>query len=850
VKQAILFLTDKSSSWIVNNFKQLNLVSNEKNEVFFLYHKRNDEIPDSIQQLNHYTFTNEVLNNLGYTPIENSLVPGSNHFPLMQFYLDHPNFDYYWVIEDDVVFSGDWNYFFESFNHEQADFISTYIQYENVNPGWYWWNTLLTGNDRVDTKIRSFNPVYRLSNFALHITDKALKNGWSGHHEVLLPTLIAHEGLKIVDMGDQGPFVEGKFTPFFYTAQTMSHLPVEVSAEKNLLFHPVKEKKEIDLNALKKYCVISAVGKDSLHREWIKEDVDFDLHLIIFDNSYNKFYNDTNFISYQKGYKFKLVYDYLQKHPEYLNHYEYFFVPDDDILMDAVNISKLFSVMQEQKLEIAQPALSDSYYTYEHTIKSKFTLLRYSNFVEMMTPCFSREALQKILFTFNENNSGWGIEYHWSELISFSGTEMAIIDDIKAVHTRPIQSFNQQNLKELTDYIEKYKLSREINEFGSLPNENYRPTESIVWKPIVTDSSLCSFIQNQLEIIGNNLLHNIHSIENLGLLEGRTGVSLFFLNYYKLTGKRKFRDSAIAIIESVSNNLGTLRDNSSFSNGLSGISWYIEYLAQHEFIENETDEILEEICIYLNEINYNQLPQVGIRNGLIGYGMHFQARMANPNFSAQKELNAREINMNNIIIGLLDDYLKELKSENCIYPKNKREITEIIFFLCKTLRINPQNKTLTQVLTGYISNFQECLEKEEVTITNAKSDELIAILSCELQNAYALFQIAKIFNDKEKESFSLKIALETIQQKNSGNSNAGILAGTMGIAHLYNHFYQQTSIEAFKTAALYWISETYSQKTIQSEIDVSLLDGLTGVGLVLISAMADFKPDWDSCLLL
>jgi len=72
----------------------------------------------------------------------------------------------------------------------------------------------------------------------------------------------------------------------------------------------------------------------------------------------------------------------------------------------------------------------------------------------------------------------------------------------------------------------------------------------------------------------------------------------------------------------------------------------------------------------------------------------------------------------------------------------------------------------------------------------------------------------------------------------------------MGIAHLYNHFYQQTSIEAFKTAALYWISETYSQKTIQSEIDVSLLDGLTGVGLVLISAMADFKPDWDSCLLL
>ena len=141
-------------------------------------------------------------------------------------------------------------------------------------------------------------------------------------------------------------------------------------------------------------------------------------------------------------------------------------------------------------------------------------------------------------------------------------------------------------------------------------------------------------------------------------------------------------------------------------------------------------------------------------------------------------------------------------------------------------------------------------DRKEVTVVNAKTEELIATLNCGLQNAYALFQVSKMLNDKEKESFSLKMALETIKQKNVGNGNAGILTGTIGIALLYNHFYQQTLIDAFKTAALYWICESYQQKIVQYEIDVSLLDGLTGVGLVLISAMADFKPDWDSCLLL
>lgn len=44
-----------------------------------------------------------------------------------------------------------------------------------------------------------------------------------------------------------------------------------------------------------KNCVISVVGKSSLHKEWILGICDFDLHLVVYDNSYAEFVNDMSF---------------------------------------------------------------------------------------------------------------------------------------------------------------------------------------------------------------------------------------------------------------------------------------------------------------------------------------------------------------------------------------------------------------------------------------------------------------------------------------------------------------------------------------------------------------------------
>ena len=66
---------------------------------------------------------------------------------------------------------------------------------------------------------------------------------------------------------------------------------------------------------MKTNCVISAVGKNSLHRKWMEGEMNFDLHLIVYDDSIELFREDTEHICHMKGFKLKLVYNYLQAHP-------------------------------------------------------------------------------------------------------------------------------------------------------------------------------------------------------------------------------------------------------------------------------------------------------------------------------------------------------------------------------------------------------------------------------------------------------------------------------------------------------------------------------------------------------
>lgn len=254
---AFLFVTHKIDKEILDRYYTLQQCVKEIGKSFFLLNKEVDYsintqkyvIPSNITP---YIFNDNTLDELDYEPIAETIIPGSNHFATLQFFLDNPKFKYYWVIEYDVVYNGNWTDFFQNFMNLEVDFISSHIERFPDKPFWYWWDTLHLNDIVVHNHqlIKSFNPIYRISNNALCFLNNLLKGRkcW-GHHEVLIPTVLKYGGFKILDFGGSGEFVlpqhEEKFylMPSQYTNGTMRHMPQIEESEmliKNKLLHPVK----------------------------------------------------------------------------------------------------------------------------------------------------------------------------------------------------------------------------------------------------------------------------------------------------------------------------------------------------------------------------------------------------------------------------------------------------------------------------------------------------------------------------------------------------------------------------------------------------------------------------------
>lgn len=254
-ENVVLFLTDKWNKNVLKNYNQLQEVSRTDREVYLIYHNTKKRIPRVLKKLDPFIFDNSILQGLGYKPITTSLVPGSNHFPLLKFYLENPNYHYYWNIEDDVCYNGEWENFFDFFTNTpiDSDFLSCNVQDYNDQPSWYWWNTIAHPTKQIPQtlKVRSFNPIYRLSNRALKYLHEKLSEGWAGHHEIVIPTLLKNAGFLINDFGGKGKYVIPGCTNKFYIPPlndedldfgTVRFRPFICKEEinKTFLYHPVK----------------------------------------------------------------------------------------------------------------------------------------------------------------------------------------------------------------------------------------------------------------------------------------------------------------------------------------------------------------------------------------------------------------------------------------------------------------------------------------------------------------------------------------------------------------------------------------------------------------------------------
>lgn len=141
---------------------------------------------------------------------------------------------------------------------------------------------------------------------------------------------------------------------------------------------------------------------------------------------------------YRPGSKVAGYGEILRDYAALIRQYRYVALFDDDLLTDAARILRLFEIIDEQQLKIAQPALDhESYFTYACLLQHRGFTLRHVSFVEMMCPFFRSDVLLDVAPLFSLGFES-GIDLVWSALVNESPKDFAVIDSVPVRHTRPV----------------------------------------------------------------------------------------------------------------------------------------------------------------------------------------------------------------------------------------------------------------------------------------------------------------------------------------------------------------------------------------------------------------------------
>lgn len=181
------------------------------------------------------------------------LIPGNTDLILLAYWREHPEYDFYWQVEYDVRYTGNWKNLIRSFETSKADLLATNIStYEEI-PHWNLWPTLAPpkGVEWKHHALRAFLPFCRISASACRAIDHAYQEGWSGHDEANWATITNMNGLRIEDIGGRGKFTPqdrlGKHyssTPenLHLTPGSFGYRPMRLFAPPipGRLWHPVK----------------------------------------------------------------------------------------------------------------------------------------------------------------------------------------------------------------------------------------------------------------------------------------------------------------------------------------------------------------------------------------------------------------------------------------------------------------------------------------------------------------------------------------------------------------------------------------------------------------------------------
>lgn len=369
------------------------------------------------------------------------------------------------------------------------------------------------------------------------------------------------------------------------------------------------------------------------------------------------------------------------------------------------------------------------------------------------------------------------------------------------------------------------------------------------------------------------------------LFGGSAGASLFYHSLYSLTGNSRYFQISQDILLATIKQLNETSFRYTMSEGYAGIFWFIQYCQQNGLIDIEDNYFDEaEALIYgasirdLNKGHYDYLHG--------GLSPVLFALRRYPKDAAGTYLDRVVSALKKTKIEDFDGIRWEDKFSQFSRPFEgamfnlslSHGVTSVINLLLRIYELGVRRATISHLLEGSLSWLTKCKIGDETMASiypncsfgNCRHNNGTSRLSwCygDMGIAWTFLLASRILKEDVYRNEALRIiekASRRTEPLSDPNFDAAFCHGASGIAYLFKRFYKETELAICMRAHSFWLSQTLGMANNSQEcagfkfykplgqkkwsVDYGLLEGLAGVGLVLIDNLIDFN-EWDECML-
>ena len=343
-----------------------------------------------------------------------------------------------------------------------------------------------------------------------------------------------------------------------------------------------------------------------------------------------------------------------------------------------------------------------------------------------------------------------------------------------------------------------------------------------------------SSVSETSQALINNLILNSSFIKDIGLMNGKMGICIFFYLLSRKTSNEIYEEYAGDLLDEVCNQINN-NTPADFENGLAGIGWGIEYLAENGFIDADTDGVLSELDNTISHIILNRAPnKLSIRDGFLGYGLFYCSYIRNehPDTDKLTSLVKKECLIH--IIDIIDDKTQDLHGivQEPATWKPDWDLPCLLGFLGEAYLLNIFNYKVDKIV-------RKCMQylEDNPNVYNPLNRFLIVFSLLSLEKKMNR-NLSKIIN-----KFDKNISRETLS---AAISNLKVPDPEFPMAFL-SFLYQRLYVlfdgkKKYLEEANYWcLSIGEIKSPVEANKCLGLFKGIAGLGLALNQLIIDGK---------